>query len=710
MKNQNCCRRQRQPPHITGCTKPYSVKFHPLVKASCLAFFQFTFADSCFVSIGWNLSSGIHFSQSLEKPSYHQNGHFNLVRSMPFYQYQNCKSRFWSRGKFTLLAAEDDNKPEDDIDSQSSAIKSHGEADWRAFRAKLVQNENKQDKSIISEIPTEDERSSAPSHWAYDTDGFIERGSIVLSIPSIDPVANDIDALTNQCYRKAIVLVLDVKADFIQGIILNRPTNIGVKEGMKLVRPGHGELYENEIGSNVGKEDMGAAPTPHRWKVWFGGEVGGPFSDRPRVLCLHSVTSDLGKNVSEEVLPGISLTTFDGAQAIIEAGEAKPSDFWLFCGICGWETKSFYREMNEEGLWRVVSSDGGTILEELNMLRCEEEEELAAQQNCDVDSDPRNAGLHTWEMLMNMIGREDEARESEDSFGDLILKEWATRILSFSLGEERSSLISDYFPNSGGDEEIFDLSEYDPALGMTSSINSSGPRDSTMVGALIRASSAKRSPFLLADQGYHKSVILIVLDDDESSQGVILNHVTTETISLDIGGTDVGIPVRYGGPLQDLARGEGEFKPPIVFLHSSSVLRDAFVGVEVGTSGIFACTKQDITKAINAGLASVADVMAVQGLSMWKKNGTHSGVLGDIEESYFEEIPNDNIGKVWKQLLSQNPLSQETIDANLSIATDAWAISRPVLKDDSVYVFGSDVEAEAVADEALRRWVNAFFL
>lgn len=629
---------------------------------------------------------------------------------MQLYQSQTYERRFWTRGKFTFLAAKDDNNSDEDTDLQSSAIKSHNEGDWRAFRAKLVQNEKEQDERITSEILNEDERATASSHWAYDTDGFIERGSIVLSIPSSDPIANDIDALTNQCYRKAIVLVLDVKSDFIQGIILNRPTNIGVKEGMKLVRPGHGEVYDNEIGSNVGEEETGAAIIPHRWKVWFGGEVGGPFSDRPRVSCLHSVTSNVGRNVSEEILPGILLTSFDGARAIIEDEGANPSDFWLFCGICGWETEAFYREMNEEGLWRVVSSDGGTILEELNMLRCEEEEEFAAQQTCDVDSDPRNAGLHTWEILMDMIGKEDEAHESEDSFGDLMLKEWATNILSFSLREDRSFLMSDYTPNSGGEEEIFDVTEYDPASGMRSSIVCSTPQFSTMVGALIRASSAKRSPYLLADQGFHKSVILIVLDDEESSQGVILNHVTTETIALDLEGTNVEIPVRYGGPLQDLARGEGDSRPPLVFLLSSLSLREASIGVEVGASGIFACTKQDVTKAITAGLASVADVMAVQGLSMWKKHCSHSGVRGDIEEGYFEEIPHNNIVNVWRRLLYQKPLSQDTVDENLLIATDAWTMGRAVQQDDPVYVFGSDVDAEALADEALRRWVKAFFL
>ena len=43
------------------------------------------------------------------------------------------------------------------------------------------------------------------------------------------------------------------------------------------------------------------------------------------------------------------------------------------------------------------------------------------------------------------------------------------------------------------------------------------------VGMLLRASSADRSPFLLDKQQLHKSIILIISDDDEVSIGVMLN-------------------------------------------------------------------------------------------------------------------------------------------------------------------------------------------
>ena len=157
--------------------------------------------------------------------------------------------------------------------------------DWRAFRANLVRSE--QNGPL--------DANTDSSHWAYDSGDLIERGSIVISIPSCDPKSDDIDALNNQCYRKSIVLVLDVKPDFIQGIILNRPTNIRVVEGMKFVRP----------------EEAYACGDGGRWKVWFGGEAAGLFSDIPRVMCLHSVQTELGLGVSEVVLPGILVSVDD---------------------------------------------------------------------------------------------------------------------------------------------------------------------------------------------------------------------------------------------------------------------------------------------------------------------------------------------------------------------------------------------------------------
>jgi putative AlgH/UPF0301 family transcriptional regulator len=417
------------------------------------------------------------------------------------------------------------------------------------------------------------------------------------------------------------------------------------------------------------------------------------------------------------------MTSFSGAEAIVKAGDANPSDFWLFCGICGWETSSFYREMHEEGLWRIVSSDGGTILEELNLLRCEEEEE-AAEEICDVDSDSRNAGIHTWEMLMDMIGRGAEARASADSFGDLMLREWATGTLSFSLNEGQSNMISEWSVAADGqnnidnDGALFDIAQYDPATSMTApgveTLKQQLTRTDSAAGTLIRASSASRSPFLLSDQGYHKSLILILRDDDECSEGVILNHVTDSSYSLDMGNEKfTELPVRYGGPVQDY--GEDEMLP-LTFLHSNNQLAEAGIGDLVGNR-IFQCTEDETIRAISLGLASPNTFMVIQGISVWKKyrvddDEVVGGVLGDIEEGFFEPVHQNLLKSIWGILLDQKKLSYGTAKENLSLTQQSWHLAGGLDADeeDRIQVFGSDQDVSELADEALRRWVKAYLI
>lgn len=581
------------------------------------------------------------------------------------------------------------------------------EDDWRDFRAQLVRSEkaNTNTKQM--------ERQQDENHWAYETGDFVERGSIVVSVPSSNAFLDDVDSLNSICYRKSIVLVMDVNTKFIQGIVLNRPTNIGVKEGMEgmqFVQPGTGDVFENEIGLGGGKNRA-----PQRWKVWFGGEVGGPYSDYPQVMCIHSVLTDMAKSVSDVVIPGIFVTSFDGAQKLVLSGDADPSDFWLFCGICGWETNTFYREMHEEGLWHVISADSGTIIEELNMLRCEEEEENDVVENCDIDADPRNAGLHTWEILMDKIGRGHEAHHNDsDEFGDLMLHEWATGAL-YAVADERRGMMAETITQVGLDNDgsFLDLSNYDPAYDMSIQNESRLP---TMVGTLIRGSSAKRSPYLLSDQGFHKSLILILRDGDNHSEGVILNHVTTRKVSFDLeNGKNVELNVRYGGPTMTYQDEDGNYVVPTFYIHSNNSMRDAGVGVPIGNSGLYKLTKKEVVKSLQSGLASSNDIFVVQGFSVWKKRGSHSGVVDDIENDFFEIVPRDHILSVWGILSEQKLLSPDSLDYNMMKGRQAWVVAKeggPELSndDDDVLVFGSDKDVTSLADEAARRWVNVNLL
>ena len=510
-------------------------------------------------------------------------------------------------------------------------------------------------------------------------------------------------------------------------------------------------MLEDELGSCLGENceveyDDDGTPTPTtsaRWKVWFGGEAGGPYSDYPQVMCIHSITTQEAMAVSTAVLPGIFVTSFDGAQEIVRTGDANPSDFWLLCGICGWETSTFYEEMHQEGLWHIVSTDSETILEELNMLRCEEEEDLAIVQNCDVDHDPRNAGMHTWEMLMEKIGLEEEVTQTEDSFGDWMLHEWATGALSFSIKEEQTSMIMEPFTDPrfdmmDDDGTNFDLSEYDPASAMSRTTttadadatpSSSDQRQSSgIVGVMVRASSAKRSPYLLSDQSFHKSLIIILRDGEDYSEGILLNHVMSRSLALNLGdGRKVRVPIRYGGPAhyyfgdddEEDDDDDDDTDVPTVFLHSDESLRDAGIGIPVGKSRLFTCTKEEVIKVLKSGRLTVDDIMAVQGFSVWTKKDHYEGggVLGDVESGFFELVPRPKVKQLWDTLMLQEQLTEDTLSDNVSKSCLAWSAASKnangmggTTKNDEIHVFGTDIDVTTLADQAAIRWVKVNLL
>jgi putative AlgH/UPF0301 family transcriptional regulator len=286
-----------------------------------------------------------------------------------------------------------------------------------------------------------------PSQWAYDSGKVIEQGAVILG-----GVEQDFGfGLRQQYFHKAAILVLDhEESTFTKGIILNRPTDIRLPD---------------DVNKGVS------------WKVWFGGDVQGFGSPNPEYVCLHSITNPLVQKASVPVMNDIQWTTFDTAKTLVKGGLAKPEDFWLFSGYAGWGPSQLMGEL-ERKCWYMVCTDSQTLLRELQRLTS--------------GADPRDAGLDTWSLLMNMIGRADTAKESTGSFDDHMLKEWAyKKLLSV---ESRKSLIStpSWFPKKIKEVKI---------------------------GALVRATPEDRSPFLLESQELHKAIVLVVRDNESMTTG-----------------------------------------------------------------------------------------------------------------------------------------------------------------------------------------------
>lgn len=538
--------------------------------------------------------------------------------------------------------------------------------DWRDFRAKLVLGEQQQDgkgsearKQDVSSSKQTDNVSSLPQQWAYESGQIIEPGSVILSKPRPDFGYG----LRQQYFQKSVILVLSHDESFFtRGIILNRPSNM--------------ILSESDTERKSGE-----------WRVWFGGECQGMNDDDMEIVCLHSIESNAAEKVSTQVIKGIKYTTFEHAKDLVADGEAEPSDFWLFAGYAGWGKHQLMQELAQES-WIMVTTDSQTVLKELS------------KHNASID--PRDAGLDTWKLLMDMIGKGDDPSLESDTFDDLMLREWARQRLLY--GDSPSKVKE---AKSVGGTDVH-------------------------AGLLVRASSQDHSPFLLLDQDMHKCIVLITYESEEFTAGVYLNHPSKKVVNIPVTIPDLDhsmmIPFiqRYGG--KKPIYGEGE--EPILWLHCNEKLRNARIGMPFNPSGegIWQCTADDIADSLIRGLALPRDFLAVSGGCVWEKRdgGKAGGMRGEIWGGKFEAVSPERTQDVWETLLSQNLLSTTNIDRNIEISKLAWTVAGQDIdnsarggneseessgdKESHPVVFNSAVKVSDLADMALRRWVATFLL
>ncbi|CAJ1961075.1 unnamed protein product [Cylindrotheca closterium] len=609
---------------------------------------------------------------------------------------------------------DDDEEEDDDV-----AIK---DQDWRAFRAKLVMGEKKPESTTDSsnteestqpiidqgdldgigslfeeDFAAEGVASVAskelelpdgitpldPSQYAYDSGDMIEQGSVILG-----GVEQDFGfGLRQQYFHKCVLLLVDhEESTFTKGIILNRPTDM---------------VLDDDV--NPGK----------KWRVWFGGDVQGLDAKKPDIVCLHSLQNPKAISASIPVMNDIQWTSFDNAKRLVQAGVADVRDFWVFVGYAGWGPGQLKGEL-ERNSWYMVATDSQTLLKEL------------ARQG--EGAEPRDAGLDTWGLLMNMIGRGETAKEKSGGFDDLMLKEWAYKNLLSSVsggggGEQQRS--PDNFKSNP--EEVDDLMR---VLGANKG-SSVGYE-----GALLRASPTERSPFLLKNQEFHKSIVLILVDDEAATVGVVLNRPSTKGLDIKVSDKNTGservvrIPMRYGG--QYAVKGQEN----LLWLHSSPRLKSLEIGSPIGEAedAIWKCTAQDVMTAIGEGDAKAEDFIVVSGVSVWLKDFQAKGIEGELNSGTFKKVPKTARKNVWNSLLRlQDVMTQHNFHDTISLAQDAWSSADATRKggdkepkssdqlpigglgegfdeEDESFVFKSDVKVAKLADDALKSWVATFLL
>ena len=365
----------------------------------------------------------------------------------------------------------------------------------------------------------------------------------------------------------------------------------------------------------------------------------------------------------------------------------------------------------ERNSWYMVATDSQTLLKE-----------LARQSD---GADPRDAGLETWKLLMKMIGRSETAKQYYVEFDDLMLKEWAFRnLLSTAAGggagrQQRDP--ADFNTNPELVEQMLSLLE-----------KQSEP---SIEGALISASVDDRSPFLLQNQEFHKSVVLVLKDDKIATIGVILNRPSTKGIDIQVDDLNSGgkkvvtIPMRFGGPYS--IQGEES----LLWIHRSEALRKSNIGHPIcEKNGIWKCTTKDVMKAVGEGIVPPEEFLVVSGVSVWpKQEGAEQGIQGELELRNFEMVPEHAKSDTWSILLKQQVLLKKTnFIQSLKLSETAWSSANPKKfssanekqkqlnpllgigenfdEDDDSYVFKSNYKVSQLSDDALRGWCAVFLL
>ncbi len=583
---------------------------------------------------------------------------------------------------------EDDEEEEDDeyaieVDDADIDGDDNDDVDWRSFRAHLVSIYDQNTTSINNN--NQDEQTNTNSNsWIYETGSAIEAGTVLLH--KIDNTCDRSGyGLARQYLHKSVVLILQHEDNehsvSTKGIILNRPTDLIIHE-----------KYNDESEEN-------------EFPIWFGGFDWGIHTSRPKFFCLHSIKLAAAKQLSVQVMNGIYFTTIKNAKDLIADGYAKTKDFWFFSGLIEWEEGELMKEI-EDGLWYSVATDASIVRKGLKIL--------TDKGAMDVE----HAGMPTWEMLIELIHQKIEdvgnmlgmKTESNKSFDDLMFEQWAMKHLRF----HEAPLFLREISNEDGEEDDFDVTE--------SVTGRLAP------GTLIRGSSSG-NPFLLSEQEYHKSLILIVQDDHELSVGLILNHPTSRSFNitfLDESSifrkmSSIQLPIRfggcYGGPTIHDSNDDGNDHKPLFILHMNEELRDAKIGQPIGqmTDGIWSCSADECISAIVNHLASPNDFMYIDGFCLWSKELDESGkvkggIFSEVLKGDFEVVTHAHIQEAWDALLQQELLSSDALDRNFDLAQSAWSIAAQNWRGDSTRkkVTVAEDKALLLNDEALKRWITVY--
>jgi len=466
--------------------------------------------------------------------------------------------------------------------------------EWRAFRARLVQNGLPSPDDYSNKVTAESEcsqedlkdssgSSSTQRRYAHESTPLVEVGTILLSIPTTDLC----QALEQQYWHRAVVLITEVAHDTkrgeletvpdeqlaqganrgrwsYRGILLNRFTDLVV--GVDVNDDNYEDDYDSETDTKtVKRQNCHAKGYRSRLNVQRGGDLLGlnmnsSHGHQPtEFICLHclgrsdSDSDSYIRSVSTNLVGELSLMSLDNVQLLLCKNEEdsykfSPDDFFTFGGFCSWRPGQLELEMGEgREEWLALSVDDISIMEELKHQGDEAKRVSARGPNKNLSRRLLETGTNMWCNFLTMIDvSESRATERLPSgqleFYDRMLEVWA---------EDNLLIEGDNYIGNGNDHNGMCDSDHDPILGKSDSTDSIGP------GTLLRAALSVSNDMLLYEHEFIRSLILVIEETPEASVGIMLNHPLAAAVEC-VEGKEP-LPLRYGGPIDVSTWKEGTY-------------------------------------------------------------------------------------------------------------------------------------------------------
>ena len=137
-------------------------------------------------------------------------------------------------------------------------------------------------------------------------------------------------------FWQTVIFMLEHSAEGSLGLVLNRPTNLTVND----LLAGGPSAAMMEVFSEE--------------PVYMGGPVG---SDQ--LLVLHPYAHLKG---ATRVMEGAYFGGLEGAQDLVQRGEADPREFKFFVGYSGWAAGQLKGEIDDRSSWYVAAASADVVL------------------------------------------------------------------------------------------------------------------------------------------------------------------------------------------------------------------------------------------------------------------------------------------------------------------------------------------------------------